>query len=88
VEANEIKTIVTIMWSVLGALAVAGLGLLSWGVKKLIVASFENTLQIRILNEKIGEIIRGQLKIEKMEKDLNEAHSRIRELKHIKMGEN
>jgi len=72
------QTLVTIMWTVLGAVATAFLGLLFWGVKKLIMTTFENTVQIKILNKHIEELIKLPLKIEKMERDLNIAHDRIR----------
>jgi len=62
----------------MGAIATSFLGLLFWGVKKLITTTFENTVQISLLNQHIDQLLKLPVKVEKMEKDLNEAHSRIR----------
>ena len=84
----EADVLVKVIWSILAAIGVTGLGLLSIGVKRLISVTFENTVQIRILNEKIADIIKGQLKVEKIERDLNEAHNRIRHMEPQKYNRN
>jgi hypothetical protein len=76
------ETIIKIVWSLIGSLGVMALGLLSWGIKRLISASFENTIQIRILNGKIADIIGAIGKISKMEQDINHAHKKIREIEN------
>ncbi len=72
--------ILKLVWIILGGAGVVVLGLLSWGVKSLISVSFENTIEIRILNKKIDDIVAAVVKINKLEQDLNHAHSKIREL--------
>lgn len=73
-------TLVTIIWSGIGALAVALLGMLVWGLKILITTMFDNTVQIKLLSEKISELVKYYSKTEKLEKDMTVAHQRIRDL--------
>lgn len=73
-------TLVTILWTIVGAVGTTMLGLLAWGVKSLIAATFENTVQIKLLNEKLEKLIAVPGRIEKMEIDLRVAHDRIREI--------
>lgn len=47
-----------IIWGILGAIGVALLGFLGWGVKKLIVTTFNNTTQIALLNQTIGVLVK------------------------------
>lgn len=75
------STLVTIMWTVMGGVGTSFLGLIFWGIKKLITTTFENTVQIKLLNQHIETLMKLPAKVEKHEKDLNEAHQRIRELK-------
>ena len=77
------ETLIHILWSIIGAVGVAALGLLSWGVKRLIATAFENTIQIRMLNQKLEEIIGSIMKINRIEQDLNHAHAKIRELNQL-----
>lgn len=71
-------TLITIMWTVMGAVATSFLGLLFWGVKKLITTTFENTVQIKLLNQHIDALLMLPLKVEKLDKDVTEAHNKIR----------
>jgi hypothetical protein len=73
-------TLVTIMWGMLGAAATAALGLFVWGVKALVTTTFENTVQIKILNSNFEKFMNLPAKMEKFETDLKVAHDRIREV--------
>ena len=73
-------TLTTIMWSGISAIAVSLLAMLVWGLKILITTMFENTVQIKLLSEKISELVKYYARTEKLESDVNEAHNRIREL--------
>lgn len=56
------------------------LGLIAWGIKAHIQTTFENTVQIKILNQHIEELLKLKPKVEKIENDLHVAHERIRAL--------
>jgi len=68
------------MWSGVGAMAVGLLSVVIWGFKILITAMFDNTVAIKLLNEKINELVKYYAKTEKLEKDVSVAHQRIRDL--------
>jgi len=75
------QTLLTILWTIIVSIGAALLGLGVWAVKKLIVIIFENTVQIKILNKHIDEIMRALSRVDKMGKDISEAHAKIREIK-------
>ena len=79
------QTLITIVWTILGALGTALLALVVWGLKKLITATFENTVQVKLLNQHIEKLLLLPPRVEKIERDLNVAHERIR--KGYKNGE-
>lgn len=56
------------------------LGFLVWGIKILITTVFDNTIEIKLLNKHISELVKYYAKTEKLEKDVTEAHNRIRDL--------
>lgn len=68
------------MWSISGLLGTALLGMLVWGLKILITTVFDNTVAIKLLNERISELVKYYAKTEKLEQDINIAHQRIRDL--------
>lgn len=68
------------MWGIFGAIGTMLIGMLAWGVKVLITAVFDNTVAIKVLNEKIGELVKYYSRTEKLENDVTEAHNRIRQL--------
>jgi hypothetical protein len=61
------------------------MGLIAFGLKALITATIENTLQIKILNNNFETIKSLPVKVEKHEQDLKVAHDRIRELYQQKL---
>ena len=71
-------TLVAILWTVLGAFATAFLGLIVWGIKKLITTTFNNTIAVTLLNSHIEELLKLPPKVEKLQADMNEAHRRIK----------
>lgn len=75
------QTIIQTMWSIFGAMGIALLSFIGWGLKKLVTTTFENTVAIKLLDSHIEKLIKGYAKIEKLETDINQAHSRIRQLK-------
>lgn len=76
------QTLITIMWTIVGAVATTFLGLIAWGLKKMIMTTFENTVQIKLLTEKLDTLLKLPPRMEKVEKDITEAHNRIRSLKN------
>lgn len=72
------QTVLIIIWTACGAIMTGILGLIFWGIKKLIVTMFENTIQIKILNGHIDNFLKVPPKVEKLERDMNIAHERIR----------
>lgn len=66
----------------MGGVATAFLGLIVWGIKKLITTTFENTVQVKILTGQIATLLNLPPQVEKIKSDLNEAHNRIRSLKN------
>jgi hypothetical protein len=56
------------------------LGLIAWGIKSLISTTFENTVQIKLLNQHIVDLLKIPGKVEKLEQDVRVAHDRIREV--------
>lgn len=73
-------TLVTIIWSIIGGIATMLLGLVAWGLKVQITTTFENTVQIRLLNQHIESLLKLPSKVEKLEKDIFVAHKRIKEM--------
>lgn len=72
--------IVSIVWSILGATGIMILGLVSVGVQRLISTVFKNTLAIELLTSQLKDILNAKDKINKLEKDVNEAHKKLRDL--------
>lgn len=72
--------IVSIVWSILGATGIMILGLVSVGVQRLISTVFKNTLAIELLTSQLKDILNAKDKINKLEKDINEAHKKLRDL--------
>lgn len=68
------------MWSILAALGTAFLGAIVWGIKKLIIAVFDNTVSLKLLSEKVTQLANGYERMWKVEKDLNELHIKFRNL--------
>lgn len=89
---GELKPALDIVLAVLSAMGAAALGLAVWALKGLIEATKENTLQVKLMaqaieNLKVAQADSNHLhksqaeKNAKLEKDLNEAHTRIRLLR-------
>lgn len=74
-------TLITILWAIVGAVGTSLLGLIVWGIKTLISTVFENTVQVRLLNQHIEELMKLPMKVEKAERDLNNAFNMIRDMK-------
>jgi hypothetical protein len=79
-------TLITIIWSIVGAVGTGVLGLIFFGIKKLVTTTIENTIAIQILSGHIEAIIKLSNKIEKLERDVNSAHDKIRN--YSRGGEN
>lgn len=77
---NDVITPLTLVWSILGSIGVAFLGLLVWGIKKLIITTFENTLSINNLGSKLEEFTKQIELIPKLQRDLGAAHDKIRKI--------
>jgi len=45
-----------IVWAILGSLGTFFLGLISWGMKKWITATFDNTVAVKHLTDKLSSI--------------------------------
>jgi hypothetical protein len=78
---------VTVMWTVFGAMGTALLGLIVYGIKAQVVATFNNTLSIQKLTDRVDELLRQYERINKMEKDINEAHVKLRQAFQQPRGE-
>ena len=74
------SSLIRIMWAMLGTFGVTFLGLLAWGIKKMITTLFENTLAIRGLTIQVTTLNQSHAELNKLSKDMNVAHGRIREL--------
>lgn len=77
---TEAITPLNIIWSILGAIGVAFLGLLVWGIKKLVVTTFENTFAISKLSDKLEKFTEQIELLPKLEKDVGAAHEKIRNI--------
>lgn len=69
-----------ILWGIFGGIGTASLGLIAFGLKKMVSTTIENTIAIKILNEKMTTIVEKLDKIPKLEKDLSAAHDKLRNL--------
>lgn len=69
-----------ILWTIGGAIATALLGLIVWGLKELIKAFFANTVQLKLINQHIAELLKLPPQVEKLKQDMNVAHERIRQI--------
>jgi hypothetical protein len=61
----------------LGSLVVGTL--IAWGIQKSIGALFSTVVEVKLLRAELVDIKMNHSKIPKLEKDLNELHSKIRE---------
>lgn len=80
----EAEIFVKIIWGFLGVFGTGALGLLLWGIKQLITATFDNTIQIKTLNEKMGPMLGYLSKIDRIEKEVNDAHLKILEFNNYR----
>ena len=81
------NTLITISWSVFGAIGVAIMGIVAWLIQKHISATSQNTIAIAVLSEKISGMLSRMdkfesltFRVEKAEKDLNNAFVKIKEI--------
>lgn len=74
------QTLVTIIWSLTGAVGTVFLGLVAFGLKALITATFKNTMAINNLNQHIEQLLKIPAKLEKVQFDIDNAHAKIRSL--------
>lgn len=79
----DTPTLLHIIWSVFGAVGLAILSFIGWGIKKLVTTTFENTVAIKILDGHIERLVKGYARIDKLENDMNNAHIKIREIKGV-----
>ena len=82
------KTIIAIAVSMASAIGLMLLGLVSWGLQALIKAVIKSTHQNAILSLEVGQLKEemrayreSMSDIDKIRKDLNEAHHKIREMR-------
>ncbi len=73
-------TPLTILWSILGSIGVMCLGLIAWGLKKLITTTFENTFAINGLNTKLEAFTKQIEMLPKLQRDVGAAHDKIRNI--------
>ena len=76
------SSLIRIMWGMFGTFGVTSVGLLAWGIKKMISTLFQNTLAIQSLTLQIATLNASHAEINKLSRDMNIAHSRIRELQN------
>lgn len=62
----------------LGSLVVGTL--IAWGIQKGIGALFNTVVEVKLLRSELVDIKAASAKIPKLEKDVNEMHSKMREL--------
>lgn len=82
----EADFMLKIIWTILGTSATGLMGLVIWGLKKLIEVFFENTVQLKLLNQHVEKLLELPPKVEKLERDVSAAHEKIRAI--TKNGEN
>jgi hypothetical protein len=78
-------TIVIIILSVSGAIGTTLLGAIGWGVKTLITTTFENTMALRDLSEKVVILTIGYDKLHELERQLNDLQRHVHSgsVKHV-----
>lgn len=74
------KTIIQIAGLIIGALATGVMGLIGWGIKKLITAVYECVVEIKILREIVSKLTEEVKPIPKMQRDLNNLHQWRRDM--------
>ena len=57
-------------------------GLLLWGIKALISAVYENTMAIKVLTNRMEEIVRRTNRIPHLEKEILESKIELERLRH------
>lgn len=77
---TEVDPILKIVWSIFGTLGVALLGLIVWGIKKWITTTFENTVALKVLSEKLDNFSKQIETLPKIQRDVSAAHEKIRKI--------
>jgi hypothetical protein len=57
-------------------------GLLIWGIQKFLTTAFNLVIEMKLLRQEMAEVKSYGARIMKLEKDVSEAHSKIRVLKN------
>ena len=73
-EPATISTLITVAFWVLGAIGTAFLGLLSWGIKSLISATINNTMEMKVLAKAVNDLAKVPAKVEKIKQDVDNIH--------------
>lgn len=77
-----------ILWAILSTVGIASIGLFVWAIQRQITTTAQNTVQLAVLSDKVHQLhsqiekLQSYLyRIEKIETDLNHAHSKLRDIK-------
>jgi hypothetical protein len=73
------ETLMTIMWTIFGAIGTMLLGLISAGIVSLVKATINNTAEMKVLSNTIKDLAKVPAKIDKIKSDVDSIHNWKRE---------
>ena len=72
------ELVIQIAGLIIGGLGTIVLGLLTWGIKKLIETILSTRLELAVIKEQLKSLIEDNKALPKMKEDLNALHSKVR----------
>jgi hypothetical protein len=81
-DLNEASKMLYVMGGVFAIGSTVIGGLLIWGIQKFLTTAFNLVIEMKLLRQEMAEVKSYGARIMKLEKDVSEAHSKIRVLKN------
>lgn len=72
------ELVIQIAGLIIGGLGTIVLGLLTWGIKKLIETILSTRLELAVIKEQLKSLIEDNKSLPKIKEDLNALHSKVR----------
>lgn len=73
------ETLITVMWTIFGAIGTMLLGLISAGIIALVKATINNTAEMKVLSKSIADLAKMPAKVDKIKSDVDSIHNWKRE---------